>query len=319
MAPPLDPSKPILEVPSAWLEFELFSIGDTRISPAVLIKAALFVAIVAITASFVRRKLIPRLFRRTTIDLGTQYATARIAGYVVWGIALLVGLPMLGIQLQTAVFALSTIGIGIGLGLQKIAENFVSGIILLFEQPIKVGDRIHLEDVAGTVIEIRSRVSVIRTNDNVIMLVPNAEFVSQRVVNLSHNDRRVRYKFAVGVGYGSDVELVRRCLLDVADRHPHVLEEPAPEVFFRGFGESSLDFEIVVFTEQMLEVPERLGSQLYFQIWHRFKDEGIEIPFPQRDLHLKSVQPELLEQVAVPGTRLLPTRHEPPRPPSGPG
>ena len=173
-------------------------------------------------------------------------------------------------------------------GLQNIVNNFVSGLIILAERPITIGDRIEIGGVAGQVREIRLRSTTVVTNDNITIIVPNSDFISHTVTNWSYGDTRVRLRLPVGVAYGTDVRLLERLLLDVAREHPKVLREPAPSVFFHGFGESTLDFELAIWTQEMTFQPRRFKSELYFAIEQKLRENKIEIPFPQRDL--QSVQ-----------------------------
>lgn len=272
---------------------ELFTLGDLVVTPALLVKIVLFFVAVALISRLVRRRLVPLALSRSKVDEDLKFTTGRIAAYIVWIVGVLIGLPSVGIELSSLVIVLSTFGIGLGLGLQKIAENFVSGLILMFERPIRIGDRVIVDDVTGTVIEIWSRVTMVRTNDNITILVPNAKLISESVVNLTHNDRRVRFRFPVGVAYGSDPREVENCLLKVAKQHPEILDEPAPEVWFLAFGDSALDFVLCAYTENMVGLPERLHSQVNFAINAELTRAGIQIPFPQRDLHLRSVAPEV--------------------------
>ena len=283
---------PLLEDLSHTLNTPLLQLGEISITPLFLIKTAVFLLALVVLAAFTRRRLVLRLLARTNVDDGVKYATARIAGYLVWIFGLLAGLPLLGIRLSSVLVAFGAVGIGIGLGLQKIAENFISGLILLFGRPVKVGDRVTVGNVTGTVLDIQTRVTTVRTNDNVIVLVPNGELVSQQVVNQTHNDKLVRFNFPVGVSYDSDPDRVRECLLEVAATHPELLKKPEPAVFFLGFGESSLDFKLSAYTSTMVHNPEVLVSEMNFAIWYRLKAANITIPFPQRDLHIKSIAPE---------------------------
>src|SRR5690606_925167 len=170
---------------------------------------------------------------------------------------------------------------------RNIANNCGRGRILLMERPIKVGDRIEVGGLQGQVIAIRARSTTVRTNNNIDIIVPNAEFVSTRVTNLSHNDNRVRFKLPVGVHYNSDVHRVEAALLAAAAASPDVLPHPEPQVHFMGFGDSSLDFELRIWSETLIERPNKLRSQVNFKIWEQFKKDGIEIPYPQRDLYIK--------------------------------
>lgn len=280
---------PFLDEISDFLSAPLLELGEVTITGTLLLKFFLFWIAVWVIAAFVRRRLVIGILSRTTVDDGIKYAAARIAGYLVWVFGVLIGLPLIGIRLSSIMVALGAIGLGIGLGLQKIAENFVSGLILLLARPIKVGDRIKVGETVGTVVEIHARVTMVRTNDNVIMLVPNAELVSGQVTNLTHNDRIVRFSFPVGVSYGSDPRHVERCLLDVAKADPDLVETPAADVLFAGFGESSLDFVLRAYSTSLVERPEVLRSKINFAIWYKLKAEGIEIPFPQRDVHVKTL------------------------------
>lgn len=286
-------SDPVLDDFSAALNTPLLELGGLTVTPLLIVQIVLFFVGMLMLSAFVRRRLVTRLFRHSKVDEGVVHATARIASYSVWVVGFLVGLPMLGISLSSLVVAFGAVGIGIGLGLQKIAENFVSGLILLFSRPVKVGDRIRVGDVVGTVIDIHSRVTAVRTNENIVILVPNAALISGEVVNFTHNDRLVRFSFPVGVSYGSDPRMVERCLMEVAEADPDILADPAPDVLFTGFGESSLDFKLRGYTVAMVHTPEVLTSRINFAIWERLKAAGIVIPFPQRDVHIKEIPPSL--------------------------
>jgi small-conductance mechanosensitive channel len=181
----------------------------------------------------------------------------------------------------------------LGFGLQNIANNFVSGLILLTERPIRVGDRVEVGGTNGDVVRIGARSTWVRTNDNVVIVIPNSEFINSRVTNWTANDRQVRFAYPVGVSYGCDPERVRDILKEVASRHPDVLTHPSPEVVFSGFGDSSLDFQLKVWTITRVQTPLPLGSELYYAIFAAFREHGIEIPFPQRDLHLKTISASL--------------------------
>lgn len=270
------------------LETPLFELGNLSLTPLLLLKIIAFLGGLFLLSAIVRRRIVLALLARAKVEEGIQYATARIVGYVIWVLGFMVGLPMLGIPLNSLMVALGAVGIGVGLGLQKIAENFISGLILLFGRPVKVGDRVKVGDVVGTVSEIQARVTLVTTNDNIVHLVPNAKLVSEEVVNLTHNDRVVRFHFPVGVSYGSDPNEVKECLLEVAKEHPKILSDPAPDVVFLGFGDSSLDFILRGFSRTMVQVPEVLTSEVNFRIWYALKERGITIPFPQRDLHIRS-------------------------------
>jgi small-conductance mechanosensitive channel len=266
-----------------------FHIGKLPVTPVFFFKTVLFLIGLGIVSGMVRRFLLQRALIRTSLDEGQRYAFAHIMGYVVFLFGLLVGLQLVGLDLSNLVLLGSAIGIGLGFGLQNIANNFVSGIILLTERPVRVGDRVEVGGTNGDVVRIGARSTWVRTNDNVVIIIPNSEFINNRVTNWTVNDRQVRFNIPLGVSYGSDPERVREVLLEVAGRHPDVLKDPAPQILFKGFGDSSLDFHLRVWTTTRVQTPLPLASELYFSIFRAFKENGIEIPFPQRDLHLKTV------------------------------
>ena len=270
-----------------------FHIGKLPVTPIFLFKTFLFVVLLGLLSRWTRRILQNKVLVRTTLDEGQRYSMGQITGYVVFLLGLLVGLQWLGLNLNNLVLLGSAVGIGVGFGLQNIANNFVSGIILLMERPIRVGDRVEVGGTNGDVVRIGGRSTWVRTNDNVVIIIPNSEFINNRVTNWTANDRQVRFDIPLGVSYGSDPERVREVLLEVADQHPDVLKDPGPEILFKGFGDSSLDFHLRVWTITRVQTPLPLASELYFSIFRAFKENGIEIPFPQRDLHLKTVSASL--------------------------
>lgn len=192
-----------------------------------------------------------------------------------------------GFNIQTLSVVIGALSFGIGFGLRNVADNFFSGLIILLERPIKVGDRIQVGSSYGTVIDIRARSTTVRTNDNIDIIIPNFEIISQQVTNLSHTDLQVRFQIPVGVHYESDVRLVEKALLEAAATSPNVLKNPPPGVRFTEFGDSSLNFVLVVWSDTLYDRPTRLISELNFAIWDHFKKYGINIPYPQRDLYVK--------------------------------
>ncbi len=266
-----------------------FTLGDVPVTPAFLIKSFIFVIFLLLTSRITRRLIRYHVLVHTSLDIGQKFAVERVAGYFVFVIGLIIGVQSAGVNLSSLVVVGGAIGIGIGLGLQTIANNFLSGLILLVERPIKVGDRVEVGELNGDVAHIGPRATWIRTNDNIVVVVPNSEFTENRVINWTANDRQIRFSVPVGVSYGSDPEKVREVLLAVASAHADVLQNPKPDVIFTGFGDSSLDFELRVWTTRQVQTPQVLKSELYFPIFRAFRENGIEIPFPQRDLHLRSV------------------------------
>jgi small-conductance mechanosensitive channel len=266
---------------------ELFQLGGRPVSLLVLMQFILLIAAVIVVARLIRRVLRDRLLARTHLDLGLQDAIARISGYAVLVIGTMIGLQTLGFELTSLTVVAGALGVGLGFGLRNIIENFVSGLIILGERPIQLGHRIEVGDTIGRVVQIGARSTSVLTNDNIRIIIPNSELITGRVVNWSHGDGQVRLRIPVGVSYLSDVQLVQKLLLEVAAANESVLEDPAPAVIFVEFGESALNFELRVWTQELLDRPGRLTSQLNFSIWEKFREHNIEIPYPQRDLYLK--------------------------------
>jgi small-conductance mechanosensitive channel len=276
------------DLTAIW-EKAYFHLGNVAVTPELLFETLVFLILLTFLTRFARRFLRTEVLSRTTLDPGQSYAIERTFGYAVFAIGLFVGMQIIGLNLSSLAFLGGAVGIGIGFGLQNIASNFASGLILLLEHPIKVGDRIEVGNLNGDVVRIGGRSTWVRTNDNLIIIVPNAEFTNGRVTNWTANDRRVRFSFPVGVAYGSDPEKVRALLLALAAQHVDVLKDPAPEVLLSGFGDSSINFELRVWTITQVQTPSRLKSDLYFEMVRQFAADGIEIPFPQRDLYIKEM------------------------------
>jgi small-conductance mechanosensitive channel len=251
----------------------------------------------------VRHLLRTRVLARTKLDVGQQYAISRIVSYIVLVLGLLIGVETMGVNLSSLTVVAGALGVGIGFGLQNIVSNFVSGLIILAERPIQIGDRVDLgNNTVGKVERIGARATHVLTNDNILIIVPNSEFVSNRVINWTHIDPRMRFRLSIGVASGSDPHKVEKLLLEVAAANPNVLKNPAPGVVFKEFGESSLNFELRVWASDMTHRPGSLESQLNFAIWEKFKEHGIETPFPQRDLHIKEPVRVEVKPVSTGGT-----------------
>jgi len=280
-----------------------FHLGQLPVTLGFLVKAFAFVLALVFFSRLCQRFLQKEIFARTPWDEGQQYAVSRVLGYLIFIFGLVVGLQSLGVDLSSLVVLGGALGVGAGLGLQPVVSNFVSGLVLLVERPVRLGDRVEVGDTYGDVMRIGGRSTWIRTNDNEIIIVPNSEFVTARVTNWTANDRSVRFSVPVGVSYSSNPEKVRELLLQIARQHPDVLHDPAPDVIFEGLGDSSLNFLLRVFTVNQVQTPYKLKSDLYFSIFQVFGENGVEIPFPQRDLHLRSVEaPIALAGVTAPSS-----------------
>lgn len=276
----------------------LFTLGKQPLTSLSLIKIVLFLAVLGLLSRFSMDFLQKRLLVHTRLERGQQYAISRVLSYLIFAVGLIVGLESLGLDLSSLLVLGGALGLGVGLGLQTVVSNFVAGLILLVEQPVKVGDRIQVGDTYGDVIALKARSTWVRTNDNVVIIVPNSDFIEKSVTNWTANDRRVRIAVPVGVGYDSNPAQVRDLLLKIATAHPDVLPQPAPDVIFLDFGDSTLDFQLRVWTESKVQIPAVLKSDLYYSIFEEFKQLGIELPFPQRDLHLRSISRQAAETIA---------------------
>jgi small-conductance mechanosensitive channel len=278
----------LLEKLKAYWNYELFLLGDSPFTTKTLISLALSLFLLFYLTSKIKKFLVNRVFPRYDLDKGVSLSIATIVGYLLIIVGLFVIFQTTGINLGAIGLMIGALGIGIGFGLQSITNNFISGIIILFERPVKVGDRIELDDLAGNIITISARATTVITNDNIAVIVPNSDLVNNRVINWSHTNRDIRLNFPVGVSYKEDPELIRKLLIEVAEANTGVLQKPKPDVLFDSYGDSSLNFMLRVWTAEYSDTPKVLKSQLYFAIFKKFKENNIEIPFPQRDLHLKS-------------------------------
>ena len=266
-----------------FLREELFRISNTPVSLLSLILFAAGVVVTLLLARGLRSGVTRFLTKGSGTPTGMAYAMGRIAQYAVGTGGVLVCLDTLGLDLGTLAAFGAVMSVGIGFGLQTITHNFISGIILLIERPVQKGDFVVVGDVVGTVTEIEMRATKVVSRDGVAMIVPNSEFISARVVNQSHPTSRKRVQIRIGVAYGSDTSLVRDTLIAIALEHPKVLHDPPPVVFFRSFGESTLDFDLAVWLDHPEPEPV-VTSDVRFAIDRVFREKEIRIPFPQREV-----------------------------------
>ncbi|MCF8094235.1 MAG: mechanosensitive ion channel [Desulfobacteraceae bacterium] len=268
------------------------TLGDFQLSLIGFVYALIVLLVIHTLAVITKEALRRWILKNVELEDGFKDSIVRITGYVLWAVGILVALRVVGVSATALTVVFGALGIGLGFGLQNIFNNFLSGIILLFERPIQVGDVIETGGILGTVREINVRSTQVRTFDNMDLIVPNSDFISQRLTNWSFRDARIRRTVEVGVAYGSDIELVRQILTDVAYRHPRILRRPHPEVLFSDFGESALIFRLRfwVYIDWFLTVE----TDVRFDIDKKFRENNITIPFPQRDLHFKSDNRALL-------------------------
>jgi small-conductance mechanosensitive channel len=264
-----------------------FKVGGVTISPIDLALAiTVFVVVLSITR-VIQRALDTRVLPQTRLDIGVRESMRTVTGYVGLVVAGLIALSTAGLNLSNLAIVAGALSVGIGFGLQAIVNNFVSGLILLFERPIKVGDWVVIGAHQGYVKRIRVRSTEIETFDMSSVIVPNSDFISQSIINWTHTNRVCRVIVPVHVAYGTDTQQVRDLLLQVAREHPQVLRMPEAHVLFMSFGESAMHFELRAFardTDYFLS----LASELRFAIDQKFREAGIVIPYPQRDLHIRT-------------------------------
>ncbi len=275
-----------------WFEkimnLSLVSMGESNLTIGLVLTLLISFIVLFVGSEWIRKILVLKILNRYQIESGTRQSIGAIVKYILILAGIFSILQTSGVDLSAFGILAGAIGVGIGFGLQNITNNFISGLIILFEQPIKIGDRIEVGEVSGDVVKISARSTTIVTNDNISIIVPNSQFIDSQVINWSHSDRNIRFNFPVGVSYQEDPEKIKKILLEVASANPGVLKTPEPEILFEDYGESSINFNLRVWTSEYINKPIVLKSQLYYEIFRRFREEEVEIPFPQRDIHLRS-------------------------------
>ena len=262
------------------LLWPLFTIGKLPLTPLFLIKCTVFLIALSLFSRLFQNFLARQVLTHTSMDRGHQYAFVRVSGYVIFALGLVIGLDTTGLNLSSLLVVGGALGVGIGFGLQNIVANFVAGIVILWEGPIKLGDFVDIGNTHGEVIRIGARGTWVRTFDNEVIIVPNSEFINSRVANWTANDRTVRFTVPVGVSYDSDLDTVRAVLLDIAKRSEHVLEDPAPAVLVNGFGDNAVSVSLRVSTTTMIDRTDTLKSDLFMEIFRVFREKKIVLPFP---------------------------------------
>jgi small-conductance mechanosensitive channel len=270
------------------LLYEGFTVGSLKIVPSRIVGALLLLLLLIMASRWMARRLEHSWLTRTRIERGAREAVATTVGYAGIAASILLTLTMAGIDFSNLAIIAGALSVGIGFGLQNVVNNFVSGLIMLFERPVKTGDWIVVGATEGYVRRISIRTTTIQTFDRADVIVPNSELISNQVTNWMHSSSYGRFKIPVGVAYGSDTEKVRDLMLQVAQEHPQVVRGfpswPDPTVLFIGFGDSSLNFELrgIIYN---IDMRMRVMSDLNFAIDKTFREHGIEIPFPQRVIH----------------------------------
>jgi small-conductance mechanosensitive channel len=267
------------------LEFELFEIGGFSISVYNLfLVVIIFFAVKGITHSIdlVVKK---RLEKKGLTDVGRSSSITQIFKYIIYVLGFFITIRSLGINIDLILGVFAALGLGVGFALQDVFKDLISGIIILFEGNVTVGDILEVDGLVGTVKEIKLRTSLIRTRDGIFIVVPNNRVVNEKVINWSTNTKITRFNVTVGVAYGSDVELVKNLLIQSASEHKLISDRPSPVVFFNDFGDSSLQFDIHYWLTDTWK-SEIIKSDLRFTIDRFFRENNISIPFPQRDVHM---------------------------------
>jgi small-conductance mechanosensitive channel len=270
------------------LNYNIFTLGEAHITPLNIIYLIFLTILLFYVTEKLKGVLVERVLGRTHLDLSARLAIGTVIRYFLLLVGFLIILQTIGINLTTLNVLAGAIGVGVGFGLQNVASNFISGLIILFERPVKVGDRIEVDKIDGKVISIGARSTIVRSNDNISVIVPNSKFISENVHNWSYENKIVRFRLPIGVAYDSDINFVKELLLEVAEQNKDVLKDPKPAVRLMEFGDSSINLQLWVWSKEKLHRKTVLISDLNFAIWEKFRANNIEIPFPQTDLHIRS-------------------------------
>jgi small-conductance mechanosensitive channel len=273
-----------------FLSFRLFRVSGTDVTVSSLAISLGILLLTWIAARLARRVVAERLLARTHLAVGARYAVGRVLGYLIWIVGGMLALNAIGVNATSLAAFGAALGVGIGFGLQDVVKNFIAGIIVLLERPIMVGDRIEIDKQTGDVVEIRTRSTVIRTNDDVYLIVPNSKFITDTVVNWSFRGGRIRFRVPIGVSSDAKPRDVEEALLAAAGRVEGILGDPAPKVHFIGFGDCTLDFELLAWTSARLHRKRAFVSDVNYAIWEELAKRGIPVPNPQRDIHIVSAE-----------------------------
>jgi len=259
-------------------------IGDMQFSLLGFVYSALMLLLTHLSSQLWRRMLREKFLSGSGMDTGLKDSITTISIYLIWAIGIFISLRMIGVSSTSLTVVFGALSIGLGFGLQNIFNNFISGIILLFERPIQVGDAVEIGGVWGVVQKINVRSTLVQTYDNASLIIPNSEFISNKVINWSFKDHRIRRVITIGVAYGSDTALVSGTLKEIAEKAQWVLKMPEPDVLFSDFGDSALIFKLRVWT--LVDHMVNVETHLRFEIERLFRERHIEIPFPQHDVHI---------------------------------
>lgn len=265
-----------------------FSLGEVRVSILTLIKALILLLVLIRIGSWLSNLTESRLSHVSELTPSARVLIGKLVKVMVFALVFMIALNSVGIDLTALAVFSGAVGVGVGFGLQKVVANLISGFILLMDKSIKPGDVIEIGEVYGWIKSLRARYVSVITRDGKEYLIPNEDLITTQVVNWSFSDRNIRLKLPVGVSYGADIHKARRIMLEAANVSNRVLQSPKPIVLLKGFGDSSVDLELRFWIADPQNGVHNVKSVIYFEIWDKFKEHGVEIPFPQRDLHVRS-------------------------------
>lgn len=272
---------------SAW-ELTLFSFGGIDFTVKTVTVIITVVWALFFTSRKFSRILSEGILARRQVEPGLRYSLGTLFRYVYLSVGLIILVQTMGVNLTALQTVLGFLSVGIGFGLQNITNNLVSGIIIMLERPITIGDRVEVGNLTGNVQKISIRATTIVTNDNMSIIVPNSEFISGKVINWTHINKPVAFRVQVAAAHNDDPERIAAVLMEVAREHSGVCSDPAPSVTFDKFGDSALEFSLWVSTITYINRPGSLRSELNFAIHAAFRKNRIEIPYPQREIHIKT-------------------------------
>jgi small-conductance mechanosensitive channel len=272
-------------------------VGGMQISLPGFVYSFIILLLTHMIVKIWRTTILKKMLANSGMAKGIQDTISTITSYSFWVFGTILALNAVGISTTSLTVAFGALGIGLGFGLQNIFNNFISGLILLFERPIQVGDWVEINGIWGCIEKINVRSTVVKSVDNAALIIPNSEFISSRLTNWSFKDPKIRRTITIGVAYGSNIHKVRDILLDIATKHPRVYRMPAPDVVFTDFGDSALIFELRIWVHVDYSISTR--TDIRFEIDRRFKEEEIVIPFPQRDVHIYQTDKEITEKSQV--------------------
>ena len=276
------------------LNFKLFELNQTPVTLSSIVMFIFMMIVFFLFSRFLNRLLLKRILTGFNIEESKRYTMLRVNHYLIMVIGGVVSFQFVGIDLSGLAVIFGLLSVGIGFGLQNVTSNFVAGLILLFERPIRIGDRVTVGNTEGEVTEINIRSTTIRTLNNISIIVPNSQFVSSNVINWSHGDPKIRLDIEVGVSYNSDLDKVLSVMKQAELDHPDKLKSPQPDVLLTGFGDSAWNMLLRVWIRNP-KGHHIIRSEINCEIVRKFRENGIEIPFPQQDLYVKTPQPLVID------------------------